>query len=172
MACVSSGAQLSNVSFTEKFFRKNDEIRFSVVFPTPDCSRGDAEHPVQQSLLSRQKDRRRFWWEDHENLNPGLHHIRGSLQVCFSFGSLFRPGVGRQKKSFVLFLRTGRAVRCVLERGEDMLITGARHPVQGKYKVPHQVLFWFEFPMKVIKGLLLVGLKSGFGAALLGGFHE
>ncbi|KAM9835993.1 aldehyde oxidase 6 [Aulostomus maculatus] len=27
------------------------------------------------------------------------------------------------------------AVRCVLERGEDMLITGARHPVLGKYKV-------------------------------------
>ncbi|CAL8306974.1 unnamed protein product [Merluccius merluccius] len=31
--------------------------------------------------------------------------------------------------------KTGRAVRCVLERGEDMLITGARHPVLGKYKV-------------------------------------
>lgn len=31
--------------------------------------------------------------------------------------------------------RTGRAVRCVLERGEDMLITGARHPVLGKHKV-------------------------------------
>ncbi|CAL8288484.1 unnamed protein product [Lota lota] len=31
--------------------------------------------------------------------------------------------------------KTGRAVRCVLERGEDMLITGARHPVLGKYQV-------------------------------------
>ncbi|XP_023282834.1 aldehyde oxidase [Seriola lalandi dorsalis] len=31
--------------------------------------------------------------------------------------------------------KTSRAVRCVLERGEDMLITGARHPVLGKYKV-------------------------------------
>ncbi|KAL1021810.1 hypothetical protein UPYG_G00018360 [Umbra pygmaea] len=31
--------------------------------------------------------------------------------------------------------KTGRAVRCVLERGEDMLITGARHPVLGRYKV-------------------------------------
>ncbi|XP_012580798.1 PREDICTED: aldehyde oxidase-like [Condylura cristata] len=29
----------------------------------------------------------------------------------------------------------GRAVRCVLERGEDMLITGGRHPFLGKYKV-------------------------------------
>lgn len=31
--------------------------------------------------------------------------------------------------------RHGRAVRCVLERGEDMLITGGRHPYLGKYKV-------------------------------------
>uniref|UniRef100_A0A8C5B2B2 Aldehyde oxidase 6 n=1 Tax=Gadus morhua TaxID=8049 RepID=A0A8C5B2B2_GADMO len=31
--------------------------------------------------------------------------------------------------------KTGRAVRCVLERGEDMLITGARHPVLGRYQV-------------------------------------
>eukprot|EP00069_Balaena_mysticetus_P011147 bmy_21068T0 len=28
----------------------------------------------------------------------------------------------------------GRAVRCILERGEDMLITGGRHPYLGKYK--------------------------------------
>lgn len=31
--------------------------------------------------------------------------------------------------------RTNRAVRCVLERGDDMLITGGRLPVLGKYKV-------------------------------------
>ncbi|XP_056157550.1 aldehyde oxidase 3-like [Lampris incognitus] len=31
--------------------------------------------------------------------------------------------------------KTKRAVRCVLTRGEDMLITGGRHPVIGKYKV-------------------------------------
>ncbi|KAG2459598.1 AOXA oxidase, partial [Polypterus senegalus] len=31
--------------------------------------------------------------------------------------------------------RTGRSVRCVLERGEDMLITSGRHPFLGKYKV-------------------------------------
>ncbi|KAF4093447.1 hypothetical protein AMELA_G00002150 [Ameiurus melas] len=31
--------------------------------------------------------------------------------------------------------KTERPVRCVLERGEDMLITGARHPVLGMYKV-------------------------------------
>ncbi|XP_066134993.1 aldehyde oxidase [Saccopteryx bilineata] len=28
----------------------------------------------------------------------------------------------------------GRAVRCILERGEDMLITAGRHPYLGKYK--------------------------------------
>ncbi|XP_018601910.2 aldehyde oxidase 6 isoform X2 [Scleropages formosus] len=31
--------------------------------------------------------------------------------------------------------KTGQAVRCVLERGDDMLITGARHPVLANYKV-------------------------------------
>ncbi|XP_040888151.1 aldehyde oxidase 6 [Toxotes jaculatrix] len=31
--------------------------------------------------------------------------------------------------------KTNHSVRCVLERGEDMLITGGRHPVLGKYKV-------------------------------------
>ncbi|XP_078536307.1 aldehyde oxidase-like isoform X2 [Lissotriton helveticus] len=31
--------------------------------------------------------------------------------------------------------KTGRAVRCVLERGDDMLMTGGRHPFLGKYKV-------------------------------------
>ncbi|XP_057686044.1 aldehyde oxidase 6 isoform X2 [Corythoichthys intestinalis] len=34
--------------------------------------------------------------------------------------------------------KTNRAVRCVLERGEDMLITGGRHPLLGKYKVGFQ----------------------------------
>ncbi|XP_029303135.1 LOW QUALITY PROTEIN: aldehyde oxidase 1-like [Cottoperca gobio] len=37
--------------------------------------------------------------------------------------------------SSVAAWKTNRAVRCVLERGEDMLITGARHPVLAKYKV-------------------------------------
>ncbi|XP_066544629.1 aldehyde oxidase 5 [Amia ocellicauda] len=31
--------------------------------------------------------------------------------------------------------KTGRSVRCVLDRGDDMLITGGRHPFLGKYKV-------------------------------------
>ncbi|XP_049743723.1 aldehyde oxidase [Elephas maximus indicus] len=31
--------------------------------------------------------------------------------------------------------KQGRAVRCILERGEDMLITAGRHPYLGKYKV-------------------------------------
>ncbi|XP_077369194.1 aldehyde oxidase 6 [Festucalex cinctus] len=34
--------------------------------------------------------------------------------------------------------KSNRPVRCVLERGEDMLITGGRHPALGKYKVGFQ----------------------------------
>lgn len=32
-------------------------------------------------------------------------------------------------------LRTGRPVRCMLDRDEDMLITGGRHPFLARYKV-------------------------------------
>lgn len=31
--------------------------------------------------------------------------------------------------------RTGRPIRFVLERGDDMLITAGRHPLLGRYKV-------------------------------------
>uniref|UniRef100_A0AAQ4RDC3 Aldehyde oxidase 6 n=1 Tax=Gasterosteus aculeatus aculeatus TaxID=481459 RepID=A0AAQ4RDC3_GASAC len=51
--------------------------------------------------------------------------------------------------------KTNRAVRCVLERGEDMLITGARHPVLGKYKV------WISRDKTIYsqEGLLIMLLK-------------
>lgn len=32
-------------------------------------------------------------------------------------------------------LRLKRPVRCMLDRDEDMLVTGGRHPFYGKYKV-------------------------------------
>lgn len=32
-------------------------------------------------------------------------------------------------------VRLNRPVRCMLDRDEDMLITGGRHPFYGKYKV-------------------------------------
>lgn len=42
--------------------------------------------------------------------------------------------------------RTGRSVRCVLDRSDDMLITSGRHPFLGKYKVgPHDILGYVEF---------------------------
>lgn len=55
-------------------------------------------------------------------------------------GSRCQPGgvsshLKTEAESWCVSLRTGRAVRCVLERGEDMLITGGRHPVLGRYKV-------------------------------------
>lgn len=31
--------------------------------------------------------------------------------------------------------RLKRPVRCMLDRDEDMLVTGGRHPFYGKYKV-------------------------------------
>lgn len=34
-----------------------------------------------------------------------------------------------------LFFRTGHPIRLVLDREDDMLITGGRHPLFGKYKV-------------------------------------
>uniref|UniRef100_A0A8D2KXX4 Aldehyde oxidase n=1 Tax=Varanus komodoensis TaxID=61221 RepID=A0A8D2KXX4_VARKO len=35
--------------------------------------------------------------------------------------------------------KTGHAVRCILDRGTDMLTTGGRHPFFGKYKVSGEV---------------------------------
>lgn len=34
-----------------------------------------------------------------------------------------------------VFFRTGHPIRLVLDREDDMLITGGRHPLFGKYKV-------------------------------------
>lgn len=34
-----------------------------------------------------------------------------------------------------IFFRTGRPIRLVLDREDDMLITGGRHQLFGKYKV-------------------------------------
>lgn len=34
-----------------------------------------------------------------------------------------------------VFCRTGRPIRLVLDREDDMLITGGRHPLFAKYKV-------------------------------------
>ncbi|KAA8579667.1 hypothetical protein FQN60_006760 [Etheostoma spectabile] len=44
-------------------------------------------------------------------------------------------GNSLKRRRWLALPLTNRAVRCVLERGEDMLISGARHPVLGKYKV-------------------------------------
>uniref|UniRef100_A0A8D0G7C1 FAD-binding PCMH-type domain-containing protein n=1 Tax=Sphenodon punctatus TaxID=8508 RepID=A0A8D0G7C1_SPHPU len=35
--------------------------------------------------------------------------------------------------------KTGHAVRCILDRGDDMLITGGRHPFLGKYRVKYKL---------------------------------
>uniref|UniRef100_A0A8C2DWI3 xanthine dehydrogenase n=1 Tax=Cyprinus carpio TaxID=7962 RepID=A0A8C2DWI3_CYPCA len=45
---------------------------------------------------------------------------------------------GKESRSTILlafFFRTKRPVRCMLDRDEDMLVTGGRHPFFGHYKV-------------------------------------
>uniref|UniRef100_A0A7N5JZP9 aldehyde oxidase n=1 Tax=Ailuropoda melanoleuca TaxID=9646 RepID=A0A7N5JZP9_AILME len=49
-------------------------------------------------------------------------------------GKTYKTGIMAAITAFAAN-KHGRAVRCVLERGEDMLITGGRHPYLGKYKV-------------------------------------
>ncbi|XP_036174431.1 aldehyde oxidase isoform X1 [Myotis myotis] len=48
-------------------------------------------------------------------------------------GKAFKTGVMAAITAFAAN-KHGRAVRCILERGEDMLITAGRHPYLGKYK--------------------------------------
>ncbi|XP_019732886.1 aldehyde oxidase 6 isoform X3 [Hippocampus comes] len=55
-----------------------------------------------------------------------------------AFGGKFVKTVILACITSVAAWKTNCAVRCVLERGEDMLITGGRHPVLGKYKVGFQ----------------------------------
>ena len=43
--------------------------------------------------------------------------------------------VGWKKNLKFVFCRTGHPIRLVLDREDDMLITGGRHPLFGKYKV-------------------------------------
>ncbi|KAK2494737.1 hypothetical protein MC885_010675 [Smutsia gigantea] len=49
-------------------------------------------------------------------------------------GKSFKTGIMAAITAFAA-KKHSRAVRCILERGEDMLITGGRHPYLGKYKV-------------------------------------
>lgn len=68
---------------------------------------------------------------------------RGSKSQVQESGIHFSVQRKRKQITVIHFLfRTGRAVRCVLERGDDMLITGGRHPVVGKYKVLHSCSPW------------------------------
>ncbi|NP_001295373.1 aldehyde oxidase [Callithrix jacchus] len=63
--------------------------------------------------------------------NKVMCHVR---RVGGAFGGkVFKTGTLAAVTAFAAN-KHGRAVRCVLERGEDMLITGGRHPYLGKYK--------------------------------------
>uniref|UniRef100_A0A8C6EJW0 FAD-binding PCMH-type domain-containing protein n=1 Tax=Microcebus murinus TaxID=30608 RepID=A0A8C6EJW0_MICMU len=51
------------------------------------------------------------------------------LPKCFPFPHFCVPTI------FITSHRTGRPIRFILERGDDMLITAGRHPLLGKYKI-------------------------------------
>uniref|UniRef100_A0A8C0VY89 aldehyde oxidase n=1 Tax=Castor canadensis TaxID=51338 RepID=A0A8C0VY89_CASCN len=64
--------------------------------------------------------------------NKVMCHVR---RVGGAFGGkVVKTGVMAAITAFAAS-KHGRAVRCTLERGEDMLITAGRHPYLGKYKV-------------------------------------
>lgn len=92
---------------------------------------------LQQDHLPREAPGRKLRGQSHEDCGSFCYHCGRGSQVR-------RVWEIRQTWSWVLisnlwnvavFLRTGRPVRCCLERGDDMLITGGRHPFLGKYKV-------------------------------------
>lgn len=56
-------------------------------------------------------------------------YIPHSISTIVSFWSFLRV------IEFPSCARLKRPVRCMLDRDEDMLITGGRHPFYGKYKV-------------------------------------
>ena len=59
------------------------------------------------------------------------------------------------------FNRTGKPVRCMLDRNEDMMTTGTRHPFLAKYKVNTVVWPLYRHSMrhlvKKIKSAILSG---------------
>ncbi|XP_012866062.1 PREDICTED: aldehyde oxidase [Dipodomys ordii] len=64
--------------------------------------------------------------------NKVMCHVR---RVGGAFGGkIVKTGILAAITAFTAS-KHGRAVRCILERGEDMLITGGRHPYLGKFKV-------------------------------------
>lgn len=73
---------------------------------------------------------------DGYGLVCATHSLRGTQVIQGGSVFCFYPVSNNLFINILFFLlRTNRPVRCVLDRGDDMLITGGRHPVLGKYKV-------------------------------------
>uniref|UniRef100_A0A3Q2NQQ5 Xanthine dehydrogenase n=1 Tax=Fundulus heteroclitus TaxID=8078 RepID=A0A3Q2NQQ5_FUNHE len=65
--------------------------------------------------------------------SPSDSQVTGKSRLCSKGPGEDGRRVWRQRK--VVSFRLKRPVRCMLDRDEDMLITGGRHPFYGKYKV-------------------------------------
>ncbi|XP_043934179.1 aldehyde oxidase 1-like [Protopterus annectens] len=64
--------------------------------------------------------------------NKIMCHVK---RIGGAFGGKVTKASALASIAAVAAYKTGRAIRCVLERGDDMLITGARHPTLGKYRI-------------------------------------
>lgn len=105
----------------------------------PGGGRHGARHRLQLDHLLREEAGRRVRRQGHEDRFSLCYHCGRSTQVRrVEFGKPDWPShdaLGVNVWNMVLLLRTGRAARCCLERGDDMLITSGRHPFLGKYRV-------------------------------------
>lgn len=63
--------------------------------------------------------------------NKVMCHVK---RIGGAFGGKITKLAALASIAAVAAYKTSRSIRCVLERGDDMLITGGRHPVLGKYK--------------------------------------
>ncbi|KAJ3584144.1 hypothetical protein NHX12_014640, partial [Muraenolepis orangiensis] len=128
-----AAVQVHYQDLPDPVFTVEDAIkRESFFLPAREIKKGDVEKAFQTSDHVHEGEFR-LGGQEH------FYMETQSMLVVPRLGGAFG---GKVTKTSVLASitavaawKTGRPVRCVLERGEDMLITGARHPVLGTYKV-------------------------------------
>lgn len=92
-------------------------------------------HPKQPGSGPGQEDGWRLWREgesEHYSVHRGC---RGSKQVQLRGVDECNCLVPEFPNCSTACVRLKRPVRCMLDRDEDMLVSGGRHPFYAKYKV-------------------------------------
>lgn len=90
--------------------------------------------PKQQGGGPNQEDGWRLWREGEPEHHTDHRGRRGSSQVRLRVAEC-NCLVSEGPHCSPACLRLKRPVRCMLDRDEDMLVTGGRHPFYAKYKV-------------------------------------